>query len=286
MIRFIRGISIWLCVVSLLLYAGVSVYVWQHTDKNGPNILMSEEEITISTQDDESAVFSGISVQDRKDGNVTDSLVIESMSNFVEEGCREVTIAASDGDGNVAKVSRKVRYSDYVSPRIKLTGPLRVAVNNSSELMNVIRAEDCLDGDLTAAVQITSEKAVSSTTPGEYTMHIQVSNSAGDVTDLPVTVEYYDYALESHSINILLNEYLVYTKVGQALDPYAYLKGIKVYGIEYDWDSDTPPQFGRESVFVENPVDYQTPGTYEILYSVQNEEGAQGRVRLIVVVEE
>lgn len=275
-----------LCAVSLLLYAGVSVYVWQHTDKSGPNILMSEDEITISTQDDVSAVLSGISAQDRKDGNVTDSLVMESMSNFVEEGCREVTIVAFDGDGNVAKVRRKVRYSDYVSPRITLTGPLRVAVNNSSELMNYIRAEDCLDGDLTSAVQITSEKAVSGTTPGEYTMHIQVSNSAGDVTDLPVTVEYYDYTLESQSIKILLNEYLVYTKVGQALDPYTYLKGIKVHGTEYDWDSVTPPQMSRESVSVEDPVDYHTPGTYEILYSVQNEAGEQGRVRLIVVVEE
>lgn len=285
MIRFLRTASILLCVVSVLIYGVVSVNTRRQSDKKAPEISMEENEITLSTQDGLEAVLSGVSAYDKKDGDVTASLVVERISNFVEDGCREVTIAAFDEQGNVKKVSRKVRYSDYTSPRITLSGPLRVAVNNSADLMNVIQVQDCLDGDITANLQITSEETVSSTNPGEYQMHLQVSNSAGDVTDLPVTVEYYDYSNEARSPHILLTEYLVYTKAGQTLDPASYLKGLKIREIEYDWESANSLGFTRESVSIEDTVDYNTPGTYEIVYKIVDSDGNSGKVRLIVVVE-
>ena len=38
------------------------------------------------------------------------------------------------------------------------------------------------------------------------------------------------------------------------------------------------------AVQIENPVDVNTPGVYEVVYSVYDEEGVQGSVRLIVSV--
>lgn len=285
MIRFLRTASILLCAVSVLIYGVVSVNTRRQSDKNAPEIRMEENEITLSTQDGLEAVLSGVSAYDKRDGDVTASLVVERISNFVEDGCREVTIAAFDEQGNVKKASRKVRYSDYTSPRITLSGPLRVAVNNSADLMNVIQVQDCLDGDITANLQITSEETVSSTNPGEYQMHLQVSNSAGDVTDLPVTVEYYDYSDEARRPQIVLTEYLVYTKAGQTLDPTSYLKGLKIRDIGYDWEAAGSLGITRESVSIEDTVDYNTPGTYEIVYKVADSDGNSGKVRLIVVVE-
>lgn len=286
MIRFLRTASILLCVVSLLIYGAVSVNARRLSDKNAPEISMEEDEITISTQDGLEAVLSGVTAYDKKDGDVTANLVVESISNFVEDGCREAMIVAFDAQGNVKKAVRKVRYSDYTSPRIMLSGPLRVAVNNSDDLLDVIQVQDCLDGDITSNLRITSEETVSTINPGEYKMHMQVSNSAGDVTDLPVTVEYYNYSDESRSSQILLTEYLVYTKVGQSLNPASYLKGLKIREAEYGWGEANPLGLTKESVSIEDSVDYNTPGTYEIVYKVADSDGNIGKVRLIVVVEE
>lgn len=285
MIRFLRTASILLCAVSVLIYGVVSVNTSRQSDKNAPEISMEENEITISTQDGLETVLSGISAYDKKDGDVTESLVVEGISNFAEDGCREATIAAFDEQGNVKKVTRKVRYSDYMSPRVSLSGPLRVAVNNSADLMKVIQVQDCLDGDITANLQITSEETVSATNPGEYLMHLQVANSAGDVADLPVTVEYYDYANEARSPQILLTEYLVYVNAGQTLNPASYLKGVKIREREYDWETADSVGLTRDSVSIEDTVDYNTPGTYEIVYKVSDSDGDSGKVRLIVVVE-
>lgn len=285
MIRFLRTASILLCAVSVLIYGVVSVNTSRQSDKNAPEISMEENEITISTQDGLETVLSGISAYDKKDGDVTESLVVEGISNFAEDGCREATIAAFDEQGNVKKVTRKVRYSDYTSPKIILSGPLRVAVNNSANLMKVIRVEDCLDGDITENLQITSEETVSSTNPGEYLMHLQVANSAGDVRNLSVTVEYYDYSDEARSLQILLTEYLVYVNQGQTLDPTDYLKGLEFREKEYDWETAGLLGITKESVSIEDAVDYDSPGTYEILYKVLDNDGNSGKVRLIVVVE-
>ncbi|MCI6044730.1 DUF5011 domain-containing protein [bacterium] len=286
MIRFLRIFSIIGCLMALLVYGGVSIYTENQTDKNGPQISMEEKEITVSTQDGQEAVLSGVTAIDKKDGEVTDLLVVESLSNFIEKGCREASIAAFDKDGNVTKNVRKVIYSDYTSPRVSLSGPLKVQINNSEALMDKISVMDCLDGDITSNVQITSEETVSSSQPGEYRMHLQVSNSAGDVVDLPVTVEYYSSAMGNTTPQILLNEYLVYAKTGSPLNPLDYVKGIILRGQEYIWGSDNPPEIGKESIRVDSQVDYYTPGTYEICYAIQEENGTQGKVRLVVVVEE
>lgn len=286
MIRFLRMLSILFCIAAVFTYGGVNLYTKGKTDRSGPEIHMEENEITISTQDGLDAVLSGVKAEDKKDGDVSDLLVVESMSNFVEKGIREATIAAFDNDGNVTKTVRKVSYSDYTSPRINLTGPLRSLVSDTTKLINSVYATDCLDGDVTANVQITSKESVSSISPGTYKMHIQVANSAGDVTDLPVTVELYDYTTENTGFQIVLNQYLVYTKAGQRIDPYAYLKGIVQHGEEYDWGSETPPELLKENVEIRDSVDYNTPGTYEIKYTAENANGSRGVVRLVVVVEE
>lgn len=285
MIRFLRSASIVFCIAAVLFYGIVSMRTSVQTDNQGPKMSMDATEITISTKDEMSAVLSGVSAEDEKDGDVTDTLVIESISNFVEKGSREATIVAFDKDGNITKTVRKVHYSDYISPRIILTGPLRVPVNNSSRLMDVITVEDCLDGDITENLQITTDETVSASMPGEYTMHLQAANSAGDVTDIPVTVEYYNYSEESRCPKILLSEYLVYTKVGQKLNASSYLKGFEIQGETYGFSEVNPQGLIKDDISVKDSVDYDVPGVYEVLYKVTDNDGNAGKVRLIVVVE-
>lgn len=285
MIRGLRLASIILCIISLILYGGVSAYTKTHTDNEGPKISMEEKEITVSTKAGEEELLSGISAVDEIDGDVSDLLVIESKSNFIEKGVRDITVAAFDKSGNVTKAVRRIKYNDYYSPKISLKRPLRVAENKLKDLGDAVSAWDCLDGDLTSYVQITSENPVSEITLGRYQMHITVSNSVGDVTDLEVPVEIYDYRTQNPKIEVLLSEYLVYTPVGEKVDYASYMRGISEDGTQYLWNSENPPRIDKESVTVNDKVNYRIPGIYEITYSAADVEGNMESVNQIVVVE-
>ena len=287
MARVIRMITVILAAVSVLIYGAASIYVGTHTDHNGPKIEMKEKEVTVSVEDGQEKLLEGVKGTDKKDGDVTDSLVVESTGAFFEKGKRPATIAAFDSDYNVAKAERMIVYSDYVSPRISITKPLRAPVNDSRKLSEGIRVKDCLDGDITDNVQITpAEEGLNYNVPGEYAMKLIVSNSAGDVVEYPVTVELYDYSLDAVKVKPVLSQYLVYTKVGQAIDPWAYLVGAEKHGTEYLWSGSTTPPISSSQVQIEGSVDYQTTGTYELRFLADDGSGNVGITRMFVIVEE
>lgn len=304
MIRFIRSLCISFCVLSLMTFIGVSIYTSNNVDNTAPVISMDEDEITMSVQDSIDVIFNGITAADDKDGDVTRFLTLEKFSNFISPGTREATIAVFDSAGNVARVTRTVNYSDYMSPRVSVKGPLKAPLNDMTALLDKIQVTDSLDGNLTGNLQIVSEKSISAVSPGEYLMHLQVSNSAGDTLDMPVTVEFYNASDES-GVEIQLTDYLIYVKKGTMINPLSYLKQLKLYADVYVWDqyekkftieaSEDEDQDSDESyksisidnIDIDNPVDTSVPGTYEIQYSLRNyDNNKEASVRLIVVVEE
>ncbi|MGN0292480.1 MAG: hypothetical protein ACI4D3_00590 [Lachnospiraceae bacterium] len=275
-------------------------------DNTAPEITMEEDEITISAQDSIDEILKGITAVDDKDGDVTQYLTLETFSNFISPGVREATIAVFDSAGNVSRVTRTVNYSDYTSPRVSVKGPLRAPLSDMTALLKKIQVTDCIDGDITDNLQIVSEKSISSAVPAKYRMRLQVSNSAGDTLDMPVTVEFYSSSGTSDPA-IQLTDYLIYVKKGKKVNPLSYLKQIKVYSDTYVWDQDeeefvsgasedeeydeygeeTRETIGIDKIKIDNPVDTSVPGTYEIQYSLQDYDKIESSsVYLIVVVEE
>ncbi len=287
MIRFLRIFIVGIFITALLLYGGVNYYTSSKTDNHGPMISMDEREITVSVSDPLETMLTGITAVDEKDGDVTDSLVIEQMGLFAQKGQRQITVAAFDSNNNVSKTYRTVIYSDYESPKLSLSAPLRTSINNLDLLANYLSAADCIDGDITDSIQVTQDgQTVLTSQPGEYRMKITASNSAGDVIQIPVTVELYDYTAESQRPAILLSDYLIYIPVGKKLNPTEYLTGISIRSKDYIWDVSENIPIEKSAVEIDNPVDVNTPGTYEILYSVEDKDGNTGHVRLIVIVSE
>lgn len=111
---------------------------------------MDNSEISVSIHADEAELLSGVTAYDAKDGDVTDSLAVEHISNFIEKGRRKISIVAFDSDNNVTHAEREMVYNDYTSPVFSLDGPLRFSVN-ADDLTEGLSAEDCLDGTITNA---------------------------------------------------------------------------------------------------------------------------------------
>lgn len=261
-------------VFSVLLFAFCLITNRAGIDKNAPRIAMDSEEIKVSIEDDKRELLKGVTASDAKDGDVTDSLVVESVSNFIEEGRRKVSIVAFDSDNNIARETRELVYTDYESPKFSLESPLRFSFGDS-DYMKGLTAKDCMDGDITSKIRIKYEEELDYGSVGEYKLTYTVSNSAGDAIKLPVTVEFYNEETASIS-RPELSKYLIYLEKGKSFNPEKYIEGITGYA----------GGLTTSDIKIKNPVKSSEPGVYEVEYQLKDSEKRVGITRLIVIVEE
>ncbi len=274
----------WLLLLLVLICCiGLAVYqvIWnQAYDRDPPVITMDSDELTLSVSDPESDLLQGVTATDPQDGDVTGSLVVESVRGVVADQEFTVTYAAFDSAGNVVKAQRTVHYSDYVSPKFSLTGSLLLRSSSSLDIFSELQAEDVFDGNLTDRIKATlTGGGQQISDPGDYTVEFRVTNSLGDTAYLEAPIRV--VAAEDSNAEITLTDYLIYVPKGENLQPKEYLDTMKA-------GSETI-SLGRynadEFIDVDSHVDTDTPGTYWVDYTVTYEDYT-GQSRLIVVVED
>lgn len=99
-----KKIVIILCVLDVILL-GLSIFLYVGEDRTPPVIAFSGDAPVYREGMDEAELLEGVSAMDDRDGDVTDSLLVEKISG-TGEGTVIVTYAARDGANNVEKVSR------------------------------------------------------------------------------------------------------------------------------------------------------------------------------------
>lgn len=291
MIRVIQRIIIVFFIVSLMFFAVAVMKTSGIRDTKGPEISMDADSITISIGDEREAILNGVHAQDNIDGDVTDTLVVESLSNFIEKGRRQATLVAFDEDNNVSKVTRDVIYKDYHSPRFALEAPLRISMTAMDIKFDQLTVEDCLDGDLTDNIYFSTEENVMNDVAFDCKYIFSVTNSAGDIAELPMTVEFFDPSEENSFPRVLLSEYMIYLKAGDDFKPNHYIEGIQYLGREYDLEEleefqEDEFEYSLDDIEIYNPVDTKTPGIYEVVYSITGDDNKKSNIRLVVIVEE
>lgn len=100
----------------LLATAGFFTYLLREAaakDDAAPVIVCSSSEIHVSVDASEEELLFGVTAMDAEDGDITSSVVIESISSFVEPGKSIITYAAFDSHNHVATASRTLYYTDY-----------------------------------------------------------------------------------------------------------------------------------------------------------------------------
>lgn len=270
--------------VSAAAMVGYSLWDRVVTDRNAPEITVEEQILQTSVFGDEAALLQGITVMDDRDGDVTDSLIVESVGAITADGQATVRYAAFDRSGNVAKTTRIVQYTDYTGPRFVLKAPLLFAAGSGFEAVDVVGAVDVLDGDISYRVRATSQTEQSLSEVGCYPVQFRVTNSLGDTRKLTLTVEL--EAAGSRNADLQLNEYLVYLSAGSRFDAMSYLKSFRYSATNVPLYGSVPEGF---QLSMEGTVDTGTPGVYEVKYTVSHSRGDQtytGTSRIVVIVEE
>lgn len=304
-IHTIRILSIILAVLFVGLFVVICMNYQADSMIEGPQITMDTDTVTISIRDGDEAILQGVRATDSNGQDVSDLLIVESRGRFNPDGTLTVKIAAFDRKGNVSKSTRTVIYSDYTSPRLSLSGPLSCIASERQELMDRIQVIDCLDGDISANVTLTYTANGSLPDEGEFPLLLQVSNSAGDSLEMPLTVEYYSAAEERTRPEIGLTQYLIYAQPGTRIDPENYLLSLTLDNREYQYDLANHAFVLKGNTYQQamNSVEsnlvipisrlqitaarnYNEPGVYEVTYRCTSAAGVIGTVRLVIIIEQ
>ncbi len=185
MLRKSRIFVIIFFMLAIMIFSVARLSRLVSTDRTIPVIEMSSESISVSVEGGDSAILEGVTALDAKDGDITESLFIESRSKFIEKGRFIVTIVAVDNDNHVVKADREVVYSDYKSPQFSLSGPLKfqTVLENRDDynLAANLSANDVVDGNISNRIKISSDYSImgNGNITGEYPMELIVTNSMG-----------------------------------------------------------------------------------------------------------
>lgn len=287
--RLRMGIGI-IFVFAGLVFGGYKVKKVLTEDTVAPVIQAEQDEITVSVADEESTLLQGLTAEDNKDGNLTDSIRVSSMSHFISEGKRTISYVVFDKANQAGTYERTVQYTDYTSPKIHVTRPLRYTAQEiqKEDITEALTAADCLDGDITSEIRTFSDTYFYDLVPGAYPITLQVNNSAGDTCSVPVDVVIIDSTDQNEVLKYypMFSEYIIYTKVNVGVDVLSRVIGLEQNGREYLYESD--PELKADTlgrVAVSSTVDYATPGVYPVECSYTSNDGITAVTKLYIVVE-
>ena len=89
--RRLRAAVVLLFIVSVIAFAAYQVLSRLAQDNRPPEITCDSDTLSISVESEDSELFNGVKAEDNRDGDLTDSVRVSSMSNFTEPGKRTIT---------------------------------------------------------------------------------------------------------------------------------------------------------------------------------------------------
>ena len=109
-----KRINILLAILLAVLIA-LNVFLFRSQDRKAPEITFTMTPVYYEG-DAESVLLTGITATDNKDGDVSDSLIVDHIIDSDDGSSITVYYAAKDSSNNVAKASRKVEVHRVIVP--------------------------------------------------------------------------------------------------------------------------------------------------------------------------
>lgn len=270
--KILKTATVILFAATLFAFAWFFIEEKAYTDTTCPSIQVSSETLDVSIKDGNEKLLEGVTAFDEKDGDITSKVIVESISSFTDEGICSVTYAVADADQHVAKSTRKICYTDYVSPQFTMNQALVFPVGTNLKIHSVIGATDCIDGNISDKVMIVATDYQTNST-GVFNLSLQAGNSKGDVIylDLPIYVE--EQNLRAPVIE--LTEYLIYVSKGETPDFAAYIASV----------TSNYSSLEEGGILISENFQAEIPGVYSIHYYALDTLGNEGHTVLTVVVE-
>ena len=267
-----------ICVSVLAALSVIIVAIFTITDlsrKNQPVIKCDSGEILeVPTKISDKELLEYVTAFDEEDGDLTENIIVERQNYFLEKGLTTVNFAVCDSDNNTVKLKKKIKFSDYNSPQIKLLDDLLISTSETIDFKNVASAVDKYDGDISGKIKIISPN-YNNLKPGEYDINFKVTNSFSDTCDITVKAIVTDEDYSAASIK--LSDYLIYTKIGETVNFRDYIKGV-VGANDQNYSV-------SQIVIDDSEFDPEKAGTYNVFFSIKSGSNTVTKTRMTVVVD-
>ncbi len=268
--RTIKQILVLLLVALIAGHIATAIYKGSSTRTVRPEIFCPEGVLEVSASATEKDLLVGITATDEQDGDLTNRIIVASVSKLISNDTAKVTYLVFDSDDNMATCIRQIRYTDYRKPWFEIKQPLVYSTTEDVSVLDRITAYETAEKQIPQQIRVSTLAGTDNSEIFDVT--VQVTNAMGDTAwlTLPVLQLEHDPARPQ----IALTEYLIYLKQGDAFDPQDYLDSVTVNG-EILTDA---------TVQVSGTVDTAKADTYRIIYTYPS-NGSIGTAILTVVVQ-
>lgn len=270
--RHLRIITVIIFVLSVVFAAWANTQYYGNLNSDYPELSSSADLLEISVNDPPEALLQNLSASDATDGDLTSQIIVASVSHFLEPGTVNVKYVVFDSHNNSATLTRRVHYTDYTPPVFSLDKAPVYLTGRSFDLLDHIRVEDCLDGDLSGNIRVISNM-VNNYSTGHYPVLLEVSNSCGDTSQITLWVTY--QSKESTAI-VNLHRYIVYVEQGDTFEPMQWVASVADRNAK---------ALNTKHIEIQGNLDVNKPGCYQLTYSYDDGK-LTGQAPLTVVVTE
>ena len=270
--RYLRIITAIVFVFSLLFAGWANHRYYSSLNTDTPKITNSAEVLEISVKDPPEAIYRELSAHDATDGDLTNEIMVASVSHFIEPGTVRVKYVVFDSHNNSTTLTRKVHYTDYVSPTFSLDKAPVYTVGSSFDLIDHVRVNDSLDGDISDHIRVISNM-VNNYSVGNYPVTLEVSNSCGDTAQITIWVS---FDSKESSATVKLHRYIVYVQQGQTFEPRQWIATVT---------DRNASALDTDDIEILGNLDVNKPGCYQLVYSY-DDGTLSGQAPLTVVVTE
>lgn len=230
-------------------------------DNEGPKITFSEDKDTEYTSDiTKEDLLKGVTAQDNRDGDVTDSLTVETIYPKNDGKQVAVIFVAKDQENNVTKKEFTMENKDGID-----TDP-QIGLIDNEDLSDAADSTD--NTEAAPADETQAAAAVDSTEPSQddLTPEEQAQKTQEDKIA----------QLSPQDPKMYLTTYYVEIPVGTTLDKLSYVKDIQD-------DTELTSELYKK-IQISGDVDTNTPGTYELTYYVVDNSGNSSNGAILTVV--
>lgn len=285
-----NSLLLFLIALCIAVFFGYQAFDRARTDLIPPVIHMDSQPLEISVNAPKGILLQDITAEDDVSGDVSGSVVVESIRLLGSDGRFSVGYAAFDDAGNVTKAQREAQFNNYRPPRFTLSAPLLYPYGKTFDVLDDIGAKDFVDGDISHHVRAMLTENTPVSASGTHMVQFQVSNSLGDTATEILPVEVYNP--EDYTAELTLKEYLIYVPVNGIFNAKFYPDTITYQRETSDLGPILPENYTME---ITGEVDTRTPGIYPVTYTLTYSEKNiwtqkvvkefVGFSRLIVIVE-
>ena len=266
-------ILVFICSIAIWIYGKGIV---KKQDSVPPVITSTIDELHVdaATASEDAILKKGLTASDDVDGDITEHIIVGTISTFKEKGVSDVEYVVFDSSNNVGRYERTVHFENYESPKIHLSKALVYEVNGTVAISDRLTATDMLEGDISKQIRFSSAN-LTVNEAGTYRLNVEVKNSYGDSVKYQLPINLVRYNCDQERIQ--LKEYLIYVKKGQEVSPESYVKRVINRTGEVE---------GLENIKITREVDLTKSGTGQICYELLEEREVVYATYLTVIVTE